>query len=332
MSSSPFTVVPLLALTIAVAPAAEADELPPTCESSAPGVVTFRFGNVVAARFIYQDDAISRPYFVDLKAPNGVQATRRYPPVAGQDLDDHPTFHPGLWMAFGDIDGSDYWRNKAHVEFDSFVSPPQVADGAGQFTARFRYLSQAEPRRIVCREDARIACRRVGAGYLLLWDSTFSGDAPFAFGDQEEMGLGFRMATPLRSEPRERGAIPPGTGTMHDAAGREGAAQIWGHSADWCDYRGVIENDVVGVTLMCHPQNFRPSWFHARDYGLLVANPFGRHAMKQGDLSRVEVASGERLRLRYGVWVYSAEADAKVDVDATYAAYLRLSGDQEQAE
>ena len=32
-----------------------------------------------------------------------------------QDLDDHPTMHPGLWLAFGDINGADFWRNKGRV-------------------------------------------------------------------------------------------------------------------------------------------------------------------------------------------------------------------------
>ena len=46
--------------------------------------------------------------------------------------------------------------------------------------------------------------------------------------------------------------------------------------ADWCDYDGIINQRQVGVTLIADPQNFRPSWFHARDYGLLLANAFGR--------------------------------------------------------
>lgn len=34
-------------------------------------------------------------------------------------------------------------------------------------------------------------------GYLVLWDSTFSADREFYFDDQEQMGLGFRVTTPI---------------------------------------------------------------------------------------------------------------------------------------
>ena len=35
------------------------------------------------------------------------------------------------------------------------------------------------------------------------------------------------------------------------------------------------------------PGNFGRSWFQARDYGLLVANPFGRRYFTGGEPSRV---------------------------------------------
>ena len=46
------------------------------------------------------------------------------------------------------------------------------------------------------------------AGYLLTWDSTFSSDRSFYFGDQEEMGLGIRVATPIRVERGDGGSAP----------------------------------------------------------------------------------------------------------------------------
>ena len=62
------------------------------------------------------------------------------------------------------------------------------------------------------------------------------------------------------------------------------------------------------MTIFCHPENFRPSWFHARDYGLLAANPFGRAAFNKGEPSKVVVKPGESLRLRYGMLVHAGAA------------------------
>ena len=104
------------------------------------------------------------------------------------------------------------------------------------------------------------------------------------------------------------------------------AKQIWGNSADWCDYSGTMAGQRVGMTIFCHPDNFRPSWFHARDYGLLEANPFGRQAFGKGEKSSVVVKPGEKLRLRYGVLIHSGPQDSQPDLAAAYQDYLQLAG------
>lgn len=60
---------------------------------------------------------------------------------------------------------------------------------------------------------------------------------------------------------------------------------------------------------MPHPKNFRRSWFHARDYGLLVANPFGRNAFTKAEKSQVVVSKLQALRLRFGVLFFNGEPD-----------------------
>ena len=79
---------------------------------------------------------------------------------------------------------------------------------------------------------------------------------------------------------------------------------------------------IIGATLMPDPQNFRPSWFHARDYGLLVANPFGRRAFKQGEASRVPVPPATPLRLRFGVYIHSTAPNDPPDLPAEYRAFV----------
>ena len=155
---------------------------------------------------------------------------------------------------------------------------------------------------------------------MLEWDSTFTSEREFTFGDQEEMGLGFRVATPLRASRTAEAGVPAGNGEIRDAEGRVNEAGVWGHSADWCDYSGEIDGQRVGMTIFCHPENFRPSWFHARDRGLLVANPFGRAAFHQGEPSSVVVKPGESFRLRYGILVHATPADGEpADIAAAYA-------------
>jgi len=304
-----------------------AEELPQVEFHEEPGEVVIQVDKEPVATYVYEDPVITRPYFAHVRAPGGVQVTLNHPPVAGQDTPDHPTFHPGIWMAFGDLGGCDYWRLAARTVQGAFLLEPSDGPGKGSFAVLNRYLDQQDPTKTVCTEHCRFTFLVRPEGYLLLWDSTFRSDQEFYFGDQEEMGLGIRVATPIRVE-QAGGSIPPGNGRMVDAAGRVNGEQIGGNSSDWCDYSGTLEGRRVGMTLFCHPQNFRPSWFHARDYGFLEANPFGRAAFHKGEPSKVVVKPGDSLRLRYGILIHSGAEGSQSDLKAAYADYVQLADEE----
>jgi hypothetical protein len=169
-----------------------------------------------------------------------------------------------------------------------------------------------------------------GDGYLLQMVSSFSGSKRCAFGDQEEMGLGLRLATPL--------VVKGGSGTITNSAGGKNEKEVWGQQADWCDCSGIVERPHpgplpegegerrrVGMLLIPHKDNFRRSWFHARDYGFIAANPFGQNAFTKGEKSRIEVKPGETLDLRFGIWIYSTPADKPPDLAAVAKEYHRLA-------
>ncbi len=260
------------------------------------------------ASYVYTDKEILRPYFAHVKAPGGMQVTRNHPPQSG-DRNDHATMHPGIWLAFGDLSGLDFWRNKAKIEHVNFIQLPAAERNVGSFIEQKRYLNPDGS--VVCNEVFRVSIRASEDSYMFDLESHFSSDSGFYFGDQEEMGLGVRVATPI-SEIRG--------GMLNDSRGRQSAQEIWSKSAVWCDYSGVVDEEHAGITIMCHPSNFRESWFHARDYGLVAANPFGQAAMHKGETSRVVVKRGETHVLRYAVWIHGdADAEAIASVYNKYA-------------
>jgi hypothetical protein len=289
---------------------------------SREGVLAISCQGQRVAEYIYRDDKILRPYFANLHAPGAVEVTRNHPPLPGKDATDHDTMHPGLWLAFGDINGYDFWRNKAVIKHERFVEPPAVRDGQFNFTTENSLQTvSGQP---VCKQTSRITLAARPAGYLLVWEAMFESDErDIVFGDQEEMGLGVRVAAVITEK---------NGGVIRNSAGAQGAQATWGKTADWSDYSGVIGQRRVGVLLMADPRNFRPSWFHNRDYGLMTANPFGRNAFTKGEKSAVVVKKGEPFRLRFGALIHASPPGQDIDGAGEYKHFQsRCAGCANQA-
>jgi hypothetical protein len=260
--------------------------------------------------FVFRDERILRPYFANARLTNGVQVTRTHPPVSGVDALDHDTMHPGIWLGLGDISGQDFWRNKAVMEHVRFVSAPQVVDGRLKFATECRLkTSSGEP---LCLLTNEFTLTERPHGWLLVWSATFRADQrAITFGDQEEMGFGARVATPFTEK---------NGGLLRSSTGKQTAKETWGQPAAWCDYSGKGPTS-GGILLMASDKNFRPSWWHNRDYGVFVANPFGRSAMKQGAISSVPVAQGETLKVTFGAMIHDHR---EFDVTGEHDAFKQL--------
>ena len=88
----------------------------------------------------------------------------------------------------------------------------------------------------------------------MICESTFTrDDSDFWLGDQEEMGLAIRVATPLATK-SEKGGI------IRDSEGRTEHKQIRTNQSDWCEYSGPIAGKHGGILLMNDPRNFRKPW------------------------------------------------------------------------
>ncbi|MCC6153857.1 MAG: PmoA family protein [Candidatus Hydrogenedentes bacterium] len=261
------------------------------------------------ATYVWSDPKIPRPYFANVYAPNGVQVTRSYPidPVLNKDNDDHDTFHPGLWLSFGDVNGLDFWRNKARVRNLRFVQQPTSEDDHATFTVLNVYEPTEGPSDNAFYETCRYDIFALDIGWYLIAQSAFqSSKGEIRFGDQEEMGFGVRIQTPL--------TVKFGSGAILNTNKGRNELGTWGFPAEWCTYYGKAGDAYCGVTLMPGPKNFRPSWYHSRDYGLVVANPFGKKAMtgtKRPDMQPdvTVVPKGEVLRLTFGTLVFVSNSE-----------------------
>ena len=271
------------------------------------------------ATYSYCNPDIPRPYFANIFVPGGLKITRNHPPADG-DLQDHDKIHTGIWLAFGDISGHDYWRLKAPIEHVRFVVEPRNDGNTLRLAVENRYLTEQGDSE-VCREICNYGLHRVRHGVLLVSSSEFRSESnSFYFGDQEEMGLGVRLATPI--------AVSSGQGgRILNSQGKVNQRQAWGTSADWCDYSGSLAGKYVGMMIMPHPHNIRRSWCHARDWGFMAMNPFGRNAFTGGEVSKVFVHPGESFMLRYGLLIHWHDRPGAFDPAEAYQHFLRLAGE-----
>ncbi len=291
------------------------------------GSVVILIGDRAVATYVFEDPAIPRPYFCQVKTLGGVQVTRIHPPdpVINKGNDDHETFHPGIWLAFGDLGGRDFWRNKAHVHHVKFIGPFVEEDGLGRFTVLNSYTGiDGQENGAVCEETCTYSIHTAPSGYFLIARSEFRSDkADFSFGDQEEMGFGVRLNTPL--------TVKFGSGKILNSEDGENEKGTWGKQAKWCATTGTVEGKIVSVALIPGPGNFRPSWFHTRDYGLMVANPFGKKSMTGPEDAVMApdatlVRKGEVFKLGFGVWVSDTKPGVVTEAQAAYEKCLTLFG------
>jgi len=263
------------------------------------------------AHFVFADTNILRSYFAHVHTPDGIQVTRNHPPIAGVDPADHPAMHPGIWLAFGDISGQDFWRNKATIRHDKFTAQPKATKDQLTFATKSTLI--ATNGNTLAKLDSVFVLQSASGGYLFLWKATFTPETDyFTFGDQEEMGFGIRIATPLSEK---------NGGSVKNSDGLTGAKNTWGKTSTWCDYSGDLSNRLVGITVMSDPKNFRPSWFHSRDYGLIVANPFGQKAFTKGEPSSVPVKKDETFTLEFAAFVHSTPTNQPPDLKSVYQTF-----------
>lgn len=254
--------------------------------------------------FHYQDQQCLRPFFSQARTVTGRQVTRNYPPLVGLDPDDHANMHGGIWLGFGDINSEDFWRNKARIVHKQFSKEPAVSAAGIAFESQDDLIDSKGNSIGSIQQSYQLT--RLELGYCLVWTATLkAGSMPLVLGDQEEMGLGVRVATDLTEK---------NGGVIASSHGTTGAKATWGKTADWVDYSKVSDGRRIGVLLVPDAGNFKPSWFHNRDYGLMVANSFGNKAFTQGAPSAVRIEADQSLKLRYRIYWYECGAQDKLPI------------------
>jgi hypothetical protein len=256
----------------------------------------------------YFDPSVAKPYLSPLRSAQGTVVTRGYPMTPDTPGEDHDEPHQrAMYFAHGDINGFDFWGEAAfsrwshhavstfgRTVFRTIDDIRGDADG-GTLQATFDLVA---PTGALAEEIQTY--RFKGDEQSRIIDCEFAIRAthgPIVMGDTKEGTFAIRVVKALDSPP----------GHMVNASGAGGEKAIWGKRSNWVDYYGRVAGEDVGLAIFDHPHNLRaPTYWHARAYGLLAANPFG---LKQftGDRrqdGRYTIPAGGSLILQYRVFIH----------------------------
>jgi hypothetical protein len=262
-------------------------------------------------------DQWDKPFFQPLRSPSHTVITRSFPleKVEGE-TSDH-VWQRGLLLAHGDINGVDFWRELGRDKTGRTICTAPVTK-AGKTLGTLRADCQLVPPTggplgtVIQSYGFQCAPGRCFIDVTV----TVAADkgVPLKMGDTEEGTMALRLADEFRED---HGA------SLTNSEGLSGTSNIWGKRARWVDYSTKIKGELVGAAILDHPSNPKhPTYWHARGYGLLSANPFGEHDFLK-DKTRdgsITIPAGDKLTFRYRVVIHAGSAES-AGIEQLYAAF-----------
>ncbi len=264
----------------------------------------------------------AKPIFYPIIGPHGIEMTRHYPMKKDVDNEasDHP-HHKSLWFTHDDVNGVQFWMEypgeNSNLRPGKIVQHEIAIEGN---TIRTRNEWRDPDGSVVCTDSRELSFGTTSAGrYIDIAITIHASHGEVKFGDTKEGTMGIRTHPLLRLRADERRGNYTAKGQAINSEGVAGKA-IWGKRAKWVDYWGPINGQTVGIAIFDHPHNPRhPTWWHARDYGLIAANPFGVHDFedKAPGIGDMVIAADERATFRYRFLFHRGDVNA-ADVAGEY--------------
>jgi len=265
----------------------------------------------------YRFTGHDKPILSPLRAPGGVPLTRSWPiekGVAGEP-EDHP-HHESLWFTHGSVNGHDFWAPRAHgagpdgpIPHVEHVSIDRCESGETAILETTSRWVDADSKPVLTEHRTMVFSADETARSIDVTLKLVADAGPVTFGDTKEGSFALRVRPQL--QPKDFNGSQGASGRLINSEGLVDAA-AWGKRARWVDYSGTVDGKAYGIAMLDHPFNLRhPTWWHAREYGLSGANPFGIHdfAGEPEGAGNFTIPEGETLVLRYLVVFHAGVAE-----------------------
>ena len=281
------------------------------------GVVRVRIDGKIFTELHYKKFA--KPVWAPIIGPTGATLTRQWPMMeaAPGEEKDHP-HHKGLTFTHGAVNGVDFWAEGEKMGKIVVRGRPEIQSGnPGGVTIKTTEDWKAPDGKTVCTSITSVNCDvdsragEVGVDRFLDYTITLkASEGDVTLGDTKEGTMA------LRSHPALNLKGKVATGHAVNSEGQKDA-DIWGKHARWVDYSGTVDGKLTGIACFDFPGNLRhPTTWHARDYGLIAANPFGLHDFEKKEKGAGDyvIKKGESLTLRYR-WLFHTGDTAAAKIE-----------------
>jgi len=275
--------------------------------------VRIEIGGELFTEYLFKHE--SKPICFPIIAPDGQSITRHWPMREDRDGEahDHP-HHESLWFTHQLVNGTSFWhvnKGSGQTVHEKFV---KVESGdRAVIKAKNKWVGPEG--KIFCTDTRTLTFFELDNGDRVIdYDvSLHASHGKLTLGDAKDGVLGIRMHPALRID---KGA---------HAVNSEGdtGKPVWGKRAKWIDYSAKVDGKPAGIAIFDHPRNLRhPTWWHARAYGLLSANPLGISYFEKKDRGAGEyvIEDGDTLRFQYRIIFHRGSA-VDAEIDQRYSSY-----------
>ncbi|HLI93796.1 MAG TPA: PmoA family protein [Puia sp.] len=306
-------------------------------------------GGIPFTTFWYPD-TLEKPVLYPIYAPDGEVITRGFPikPRPGEPAD-HP-HHVGLWFNYENVNGLDFWNNSYAIpparkgQYGWIRTDSVSIRSGGPDDASISYAARWTDQQDHTLLTERTHFRFSATAHERIIDrvTRLTAQTDVQFPDAKDGMLGLRVTRELQIPSNAPGefiddkgnitSVPAGNapdinGNYLTSAGRTGDS-AWGTRGNWCMMYGKKGADTISIVIIDHPSNpGYPTYWHARGYGLLAANPFGWREFhndpdKDGSWT---IQQDKQLKFRYRVLIHPGDYQrAKVaQAYQEYAAHER---------
>ncbi len=297
-------------------------------EKAADETVTIGIDGKPFTTFYYGPQS-GHPYLHPLRAADGTIVTRHFPmeKVEGESTDHQ--HHRGLWFGHFLVNGDDFWSNEKDYKTKNrgnivLKSIDDIKNGTkqGSLTITMDWLDHTGT--AILREKRVMTFYSGETNRMMDLDFTLTPLTSVTFTDNKDGVLGIRLAAALEEKDKKSLPNPPRTGEMVGADGCRTEKNCWGTTSQWMDYHGDINGEKLGLAILASPANKRPTYWHARGYGLFAANIFGvkeftKDETKDGSMT---IKPGDPLRFQYRVIIHPGD-EKTAGIAAEYTKYAK---------